>query len=297
MHGSKSRYLLLALLLATIAGQGGCAWFRRTFAVQDPPPQVLPPGAGLEQVIAAVNRNNSQIQSLLSNSATLSGPGHPTLRAHFAYQRPCFFRLRAETGLTGPEVDLGSNDQLFWFWIKRNQPAAVYYCRHDQFNASQARQMIPIDPRWLVEALGTFEIDPNLPHQGPYPDKGNRIQIRTILETPEGPNMKVTIIDSVSAWILEQQVYDAHGKLRGRSVTEGYRRDPRSGLYVPTAVRVDCPEAQFSMRIDLGDVQVNQPLGNSGEMWTLPNMPGYPLVDLGNPNFRPLPPQGMSAGR
>ena len=131
----------------------GCAFW------QEPQPQVLPPGAGLEQVIAAVNRNNSQIQALFSDSATLSGPGYPTLRAHIAYQRPRNFRLRADTGLTGPEVDLGSNDQLFWFWIKRNQPPAVYFCRHDQFPTSRARQMIPIDPNWLIEALGTLEFE------------------------------------------------------------------------------------------------------------------------------------------
>jgi hypothetical protein len=296
MHGRKSRYLLLALLLAMLAGQSGCAWLQRTFAHREPPPLVLPPGAGLEQVIAAVNRNNSQIQSLYSSSATLSSPGYPTLRAHFAYQRPCFFRLRAETSITGPEVDLGSNAQLFWFWIKRNQPPAIYFCRHDQYATSQARQMIPIQPNWLVEALGTLEIDPNLRHSGPYRDKGNRVSIRTTLDTPDGPNMKITVIDAVSAWVLEQQIYDANGKLRARSVAEDYRRDPRTGLYVPTAVRVECPAVQFSMRIDLGDVQVNQPLVDAGELWTLPTMPGYQAIDLGN-SPAPFGPPTMAVGR
>ena len=64
--------------------------------------------------------------------------------------------------------------------------------------------------------------------------------------------MKVTIIDSVSAWVMEQQIYDAQGRLRARSVVENYRRDPRTGLYVPTAVQVECPASQFSMRVDLG---------------------------------------------
>ena len=297
MHGSTSRHLLLALTLAMLVAQGGCAWLRRWNLVQEPPPQVLPPGAGLEQVIAAVNHNNSQIKELYSDSATLSGPGYPTLRAHIAYQRPRNFRLKADTGLTGPEVDLGSNDQYFWFWIKRNQPAALYFCRHDQFPTSQARQMIPIDPDWLIEALGTLEIDPRLPHQGPYPTAGKRIQIRTLRETPEGPNMKVTIIDSVSAWVMEQQVFDAQGRLRGRSVAEGYHRDPRTGLYVPTAVWVECPDARFSMRLDLGAVQVNQLQGNPAELWTIPSYPGWPLVDLGNPNLSYGSPPGVAAGR
>jgi hypothetical protein len=297
MHGSWSRHLLLTLTLATLVAQEGCTWLQRWNLVQEPPPRILPPGAGLEQVIAAVNRNNSQIQSLSSDSAWISGPGYPTLRAHIAFQRPCNFRLRADTGLTGAEVDLGSNDQIFWFWIKRNPPPAVYYCRHDQFPTSQARQMIPIDPNWLIEALGTLVIDPALPHQGPYPDKGNRIQIRTIRETPEGPNMKITIIDSVSAWVMEQRIYDTQGQLRASSVVENYRRDPRTGVYVPTAVRVECPAVGFSMRVDLGAVVVNQLQGNPVELWSMPNYPGYPPFDLGMPNPAYGPPPGVSAMR
>jgi hypothetical protein len=292
MIGSTPRYLLFALVLAALAGQGGCSWLQH----RDPPPQVLQPGAGLEQVIAAVNRNNSQIQSLYSGSATLASPHAPTLHANFAYQRPCFFRLRADTNIFGQEVDLGSNAQLFWFWVKRNQPPGLYYCRHDQFAASQARQMIPIEPSWLIEALGTLEIDPNQHHDGPYPDKGGRVQIRTLLNTPEGPNMKVTVIDSVSAWVMEQQIYDARGRLRARSVAEDYHRDPRSGLYVPRAVRVECPAFDFSMRIDLGDVQVNQPLPDPDVLWSMPRIPGYRVVDLGDPaSLQGLP--GMAAGR
>ncbi len=276
-----------------LVAQGGCQWLR--FWQEPKPPQILPPGAGLEQVIAAVNHNNAQIQSLFSNSATISVPGYPTLKARIAFQRPRNFRLKADG--FGPEVDLGSNDQYFWFWIKRSQPPAVYICRHDQFFTSRARQMIPIDPNLLFEALGTLQLDPSLPHQGPYPDKGNRIQIRTLYETPEGPNTRVTTIDAASAWVMEQQIIDARGRLRVRSVVENYRLDPGTKLYVPTAVRVECPEAQFSMRIELGTVQVNQLQGAPAELWSVPAYPGSPLVDLGNPNLPSGPPPGMSAGR
>ena len=259
---------------------------------------VLRQGAGLEEVIAAVNRNNSQIQSLYSESATLKTPGYPPLNAKFAYQRPNYFRLRAS--LVGrEEVDLGSNPELFWFWVKPNQPPALYFCRHDQFATSRARQMLPIQPNWLIEALGTLEIDPNLHHDGPYPDKDNRVQIRTIIDMPDGQrNMKVTVIDAVSAWVMEQRIYDGQGQLRARSVAESYRRDPKSGLYVPTAVQVECPPLQFSMRIDLGGVQVNEPIINAGELWALPNIPSAPLVDLGSPSAPTgPPPAGVAVGR
>ena len=295
MHGSRSRHLLLALALATLVAQSGCwprFWWNQS---PEPPPQILPPGAGLEQVIAAVNRNDAQISALFSSSATIRVPGYPTLKAKIAFQRPRNFRLKADG--FGPEVDVGSNDQFFWFWIKRSEPPAVYVCRHDQFPTSRARQMIPIDPNWLVEALGTLLLNPALPHQGPYPDKGNRIQIRTVYETPEGPNVRVTIVDSRSAWVMEQQIFDAQGRLRAKSIVEDYRLDPQTKLYVPTAVQVECPAAKFSMRVDLGAVQVNQLQGNPAELWTMPSYPGSRLVDLGDPNGPYGPPPGMSAGR
>ena len=157
--------------------------------------------------------------------------------------------------------------------------------------------MIPFDPNWLIEALGTLEINPALAHQGPYPEKGNRIQIRTVYDTPEGPNMKVTIIDAVSAWVMEQRIYDVKGTLRARSVVENYRRDPRTNLYVPTAVQVECPAVQFSMRVDLGAVEVNQLQGNPAELWAMPSYPGSRWVDLASPNMPNGPPPGMAAGR
>jgi hypothetical protein len=288
------RYGILSLVIVGLAGLSGAGCPQRLSP--DPAPRVLPAAPGLEQVISAVNRNALQIQSFSTTSASLSVPGNPTLHASIAYQRPRGFRLRAETGLTGAEVDLGSNDQIFWYWIRRQQPPAVYFCRHDQFATCPARAMIPIEPTWLVEALGTAEIDPALPHQGPFPVGGNRLEIRTIRETPEGPTTRVTILDAVSAWIMEQHVYDARGQLRASAVAEGYRRDPLSGLYMPSAVRVSCPPAGFSMRIELGNVEVNRPLGDPGELWTIPTFPGTPMVDLCDPRLRPAPAAALPPG-
>ena len=259
-----------------------------------PPPRVLPPSPTLEQVIEVVNRNNSQIRSFSSSRASIDGPGYPSLRASIAFERPRRLRLRAETGLTGSEFDMGSNDELFWFWVRRNQPPAVYFCRHDQIESSAALRSMPIDPEWLIEALGMSEFDPALPHQGPYPLADDRLRIDTIRETPEGPVTKITIIDGSQGWILEQHLYDARRRLLASSIAGGHRRDPLSGLTMPTVVKIDCPSAQLSMRIDLGNVQINRPLDNAA-LWAMPRYPGAPLVDLANPNLRPVQPSNPAA--
>jgi hypothetical protein len=278
---------LLLLVAAAMLGLSGASCPQLVQQFQ-PRPRVLSASPTLEEVIQVVNRNNSQIQSLSTTQATLSVPGTPTLRANLMFQRPRRLRLRADL-LTLPELDLGSNEELFWFWVKRNPPPAIYWCRHDQFAYSRARQMIPLEPDWLIEAMGISEFDPALPYQGPFPLPGDRLEIRTIRETPQGPTTKVTVVDASQGWILEQRLHDSEGRLLASAQTSFHRRDPLTGLVVPTLVVINCPPAQFSARIDLGNVQINRLSGDPMQLWTIPNYPGYPLVDLCDPRI-PFPP-------
>jgi len=179
-RGPLKRPLLLLIPLGLIALSGSACPSNLVRQYTAPIPRALPPSPTLEQVIEVVNRNNGQIHSFSTQRATLTGPGFPTLRASIAMECPRRFRLRAETGLTGPEVDLGSNDELFWFWIRRNEPPAVYFCRHEQFATSSVRYQVPVAPDWLIEALGVVQLDPNLPHQGPLVQSDGKLEIRTI---------------------------------------------------------------------------------------------------------------------
>lgn len=259
-----------------------------------PAPPVLPTEPTLEQVIDVVNANSSKIQTFSTNAATLSGSGFPSLRASVVFERPRRFRLRAETVMTGAELDVGSNDELFWFWVRRNEPRAMYFCRHDQFATSPARRMLPIDPAWLIEALGVTELDPSLPHQGPFRVGTDRFAIHTVRETPDGPQTKVTAVDARRGLVVEQRVYDAAGQLVASAVTSRHRLDPLSGLMVPKVVDINCPAAELTLRIDLGNVEVNRPLEGTGEVWALPSYEGFPPFNLCDPRlFQPpaAPPQ------
>jgi len=291
--GSYQLRLLFLLVTGLFALSGAsCPHFLQQYT--NPLPRVLPASPTLEQVIDVVNKNSSQIQSFSTNRASISGSGFPSLTASVAFERPQEFRLRAGTSF-GTELDLGSNDELFWFWVKRSQPPAVYYCRHEQFAASQARQMTPFEPRWLIEALGVVEFDRGLPNQLTILPN-DRLRIDTTRDTPEGPVKKVTIVDGSQGWILEQHLYDAGRRLVARSIASGHRRDPLSDLVMPTVVQIDYPAAQLSMRIDLGNVEINRLSGDRTAMWSMPSIPGTPAVDMGDPNFQfPSPPPATAA--
>ena len=92
-------------------------------------PRVLPASPTLEQVMTVVNRNSQLVHSFTADQAEIAVDGAPKLRANMAMTRPNNFRLQAGTLITGPELDLGSNDELFWFWVRRDDSNAVYYCR------------------------------------------------------------------------------------------------------------------------------------------------------------------------
>ena len=277
--------LLLVLLLFVGSGATCSRSFRNPFATSlgPPAPEVLLPGSSLEQVMAAVNQNSSRIVSYQTNNASITVPGMPgipLLRGNIAAQRPGRLRLQASTAITGPEVDLGSNDELFWFWVRRNDPPALYFSRHDQFVGSAAQQLMPVEPQWLLDALGMMQFSPTDRHEGPLPHSDGTIEIRSILQTRSGTMTKSTVIDARRAWVLKQHVYDTAGTLLASAIARSHRFYPAIGASLPQEVEIHMPVAQMSLSIDVGTVALNQVADNPA-LWSLPAMSGYQQIDLG----------------
>jgi len=245
---------------------------------------VLLAGASLDQVISAVNLNAGRIQSYQTNNASITVPGMPAiplLRGNIAAQRPSRLRLQASTAITGPEVDMGSNDELFWFWVKRNEPPALYFSRHDQFVGSAAQQVMPIDPKWFLDAIGMAQFSPNDQHQGPLPHGDGTLEIRSIIQSPTGTLTKSTVIDARRAWVLEQHIYDSGGQLMVSSRASRHRFYPAEGVSLPQEIEVRVPAMQLSLSIDVGSVLLNQ-VAENPVLWSLPVLSGYPQIDLGS---------------
>jgi hypothetical protein len=258
------------------------------FVAQGPAaPQVLQPGATREQIVAAVNQNSSRVQSLTVTNASITIPdvmGLPILNGNIAAERPGRFRLTAGTAVTGQEMDMGSNDELFWLWVRRNQPPAVYFCRHSQFASSNIRQMMPIEPSWLLAALGMVDVDPATVFDGPSPSVrgAGTVELRAWLPSANGNLQRVLLIDATRAWVLEQHVYDQSGStLLASAVAESHRYYPVEQVSLPERLSLRLPTANIAMKINLGTVQINQLQGDRAQLWTLPNIDGYPQYDLG----------------
>lgn len=279
------RMALVVTLLLMLAGCRTTNFFRPP---GPPAPVVLQPAATTEQIIAAVNQNTARIRSYSTNTAKMSVPGMaglPLLRGNIALERPNRFRMTAGTAVTGSELDLGSNDELLWFWVKRNVPAALYYSRHDQFAHSAARQMLPVDPTWIGDALGLVELNPDAFYEGPFPRNDGSLELRSPISTPTGPMTRVVVVNPTHAWVVEQHLYDnANGVAGGppvaSAIAEDFRYDPATQVSLPRRVTVRVPTADLALTIDVGEVAVNAPLATT--LWSMPVMEGVPRVDLGS---------------
>jgi len=148
---ASSRGWAFALVVASLASTGAaCPQAIRGYQVGTMPlPRTLPAQPTLDQIIATVHDNTQRVRSYMAPQAVLIVPGVPRLSAQVACEPPRRFRLRAQTAVTGSELDIGSNDDLFWLWIRRHQPPMMLHCRHDQYDQSSARRLLPIRADWM----------------------------------------------------------------------------------------------------------------------------------------------------
>jgi hypothetical protein len=238
----------------------------------------------LDQLIYAVNANTDRVEQLQTDSATLKVQGVPALRANLAFQRPRNFRLRAELfQFTGRELDMGSNDELFWFWIRRNDPPVIYYAQHEQFAASPARNLIPVEPDRLIQCLGLVRLQGDAQHEGPIVGQDGRLQVRSRLPSPRGELVRVMQLDATYGWVLQQQLYDPNGQLLVAAEASKYRFYPDEAVSLPHHVEVQLAPgqpAQLAFELDVSSYLVNRLYGESSQLWALPDIEGHPRVDI-----------------
>ncbi|QDU88117.1 hypothetical protein Pla175_14880 [Pirellulimonas nuda] len=296
---------LMALLAAAfIAAPVGCKAFERrdALAAPGPPaPQVLAPAASVNDIVAAVNANTARVQNLMAGSVSLTltdMPNLPLLSGTLSAQRPRRLRLRAGTSFTGPEIDLGSNDELFWVWIRQNQPPGVYFARHDQLAGSAAQQWLPIPPEWLLDAIGLVQLDPAAAYQGPLPRQDGTLEITSTETGPAGPLKRVTVVDPTRGWVVEQHLYDTAGQLLASATARKFRYDVTAQASLPSTVSIRVPRANLAFTLDMANVSINQPVSDPAAIYGLPTFEGTPQIDLGRAGGAPIgaaPPSSNAA--
>ncbi|MFM9198003.1 MAG: hypothetical protein ACKOWG_20140 [Planctomycetia bacterium] len=287
---SRTRTVTFMLVVAALASTGAaCPQAIRGYQVGTMPlPRTLPAQPTLDQIVATVHDNTQRVRSYMAPQAVLVVPGVPRLSAQVACEPPRRFRLRAQTAVTGSELDIGSNDDLFWLWIRRHQPPMMLHCRHDQYDQSSARRLLPIRADWMPELLGLVQFRPEDRHEGPFPLPDGRLEIRSRVAPPagsaEGELLKSTILDGTTGLVIEQHLFTASGERLASCRTTKHRVDPQSGAALPRLVEVSWPGSGIEFQLELTAISTNMPSSDPGQLWQMPAYEGYTPVDLADPS-------------
>jgi hypothetical protein len=149
--------------VSVVALASGC----RREMIPDPPAAVSKTGKPtVPDLVAYLNNNARQVQSIKSTQLEIQakqGNDSIGLQGTLFCQKPRDFRLRANVA-GSPAVDIGSNNEEFWFWISQGKDedgvARVHYCSYADMAAGKARMPFPFQPDMIVAALGMGDYDP-----------------------------------------------------------------------------------------------------------------------------------------
>ncbi|MEX2357794.1 MAG: hypothetical protein WEE51_05655 [Pirellulaceae bacterium] len=278
----QSTLAISCVLLLGVCSGAGCPMMQRTDPMHQPP-VVFQETASLDQLIAHVNGNTAKVQSLESTGASVSVKGFPAARANLYMVPPKRFRLIAETSLTGQLLDLGSNDQEFWLWGKMMNLPGQLYARHDQFQYTAARQMMPVEPHWVSYALGLVTFEPTDQHEGPRMTNAGHYEIRSQVSSGSGPLTKVTIIDRSHGNVLEQHVYDAQGTTLVSAMASNHRFDVSTGVTLPYKVDIRLPQSGLDFSVSVIGYRINQ-MADTQAMFQRPERSDVRSINLADPH-------------
>ncbi len=272
--------LLVAGWLMTMQGCAGIGGFRfrgsRDQLAAVPRPR-FSDDPQMEEVVDHLNQNVRKLHSWQAHSVKIRA-NNMSLSGTLAVEEGQHLRLVVQS-IVGHEVDMGSNDDVFWIWAKRMEPSYVY-CRHDQIEGARQALGVPFEPEWLMQALGvapiettnlTMQIDPSGQHA--------RL-VQPVLTAHGHPIQKVMQVDLVRGVITEHCIYDARGAKVAQAHLDDFRIDKQSGAVLPRRVKLDWPQNQMSLVMNLGQVEIN-PTSIPSQIWDMPQMPGVQMVDLG----------------
>ena len=150
------RYVQICLGLALLVGAVGCPEGRFNLLRPTglgPMPAEVP---SKEDLVQYLNYNSSNIPGLQSDDVSLTcysgGPVGIPVSAKLRCQGPRNFRMKA-TAVGSEEVDLGSNDQEFWYWIKRGDKYQ-FFCSYQALESGNVKYTpFPFQPDWVLEAM------------------------------------------------------------------------------------------------------------------------------------------------
>lgn len=306
------RIMPVCLLLLWLPFAGGATCYRRNVAVDRmPPPEVFSGMPTLEELAEVINRTDG-VGQLASNSVSLEVPSMsnvPRLSATLAVDRPRNFRMQAKMPIMlGAGLDMGSNQDRFWFQVPEGMSQTLYHTTHDEFRQRPMRSILPVDPTWVGDALGLVHLDTREVVEGPILRTDGKLEVRTMVPMADGLYSRVCVIEPTAGYVTDQMLYGADGRMIAAASGSKHRYYPDHQCSLPHRVEIRLvPDAgpPLELRLEIGEYLVNQLLSADPLLFTMPQGAGrtVDLSELAGPmrvpppnSTRGLPDQAGQAG-
>ena len=278
--------LALGLSLST-----GCIPFNKNGGSDliRPAPVFTAGKASPETLVAYLNENARMVSSLrakLDMDITQDGKSVGPTGA-LVCEKPRNFRMRASV-LGSQQIDIGSNNDELWFWIKQANPPHQYVCSHADLASGKAALPFPFDPSMVLSALGMAEYDTTAKYDLKTYENSHELSWDTM--SADGRQVRRTVAfhrkplpaRSDKSQVFGHVVKDLKtDKVICQARVEKVHRD-RSGAVVPSVVIISYPAEKATIRLMLGNIEVNTVTPDDSKItFTRQPIPGAQVFDLG----------------
>jgi len=263
-----TRYTLATLAAALTLISSGCGERfgilrpKNNAATHQPVSRTAP---STEQLVAYLNDNAGRINgmSCVNLDITANQGGQSIgLRGKMMAQKNRSFRMSAGT-LGKTVVDLGSNNDEFWFWVSEAQQPYQFYCSYDDMAEGRVKQMpLPVQPDWVMETLGFGPYGPADKYE--LKVEADTLQLIERTKGPMGnPIRKIIVLNRRPAAPPEPQVVahilidDQTGQEICSARISETQVDRQTGAVMPRRTELRCPSAKLKLNMKLDDLVVN----------------------------------------
>lgn len=261
---------MIIMALATCA----LGWWKLTEKkpeqrIQPVVPRMDVPADVTPALIQSLNARNAQIRTLVSNEMKVKVWENGLrfrLTGSLAYEKDRHFRMKINSAF-GQEVDLGSNDEVFWYWSRRSTRPGLFYARHEDY--SKTRLKTPFNPLFVQASLGLDPIDVRNAQLSETPD--NLVVFDQFRNGVGELVNRYTFISKANQYVVGHLITNVNGQPVAISeITEHQGAIPKKILYT-------WYEEDKILFIDLTDARYNESI--DPKEWIVPNF--QPQINIG----------------
>jgi hypothetical protein len=275
-----TQFFMLALLLVCASG---ATCIRRNTTQEFQPPVIFQQTPDAMQIADALNRSRN-IQEIQSRAVTVRIPDVPGLSTRLVWQRQKNFRIQGGLSkMLGTDFDIGSNDQLFWMATRHGPSPTLYVAQHQQFESQLNRQVLPVSPVWLVEALGIVELDPSQLLRLPQLRPDGNLEVISQVPTSGGMYQRTLLVDPQRGISKQIILRDPTGRLLAQATQSQHHYYEAVQYALPHQVNVQLIPAEgppLELTFEVAYYAVNANEGNDPSQFVLPDLQGYTVIDL-----------------